>query len=303
VGYNIANLSEVNNQKISNQYNGEGGINKTYFGLGYKLNENFNVGIEASYNFGDTKNGSTKFIIDDGTGLGIERGTRELISNDYSGFSFNAALNYSKILSNKMKLDIAATYSPETDLKNTQSGTLASVRLGANNSVNVIDEIPLENLSRELIIPQKYSLGVGYGKKHQWFLGAEYTGIQNSRLNSGYSVIQNASFEDTHRFSLGGYYTPKYNSFTSYLDKLTYRAGLRYENTGLKVNDTSINDASINLGIGIPVGLNRDVSNINIGLEYGKRGTKNKGLIQENYFNISIGFSFNDTWFQKRRFE
>src|SRR5690606_23257990 len=61
VGYNIANLRQEQNQTISRQYNGEGGINRTYLGIGYKINSNFNIGVEAAYNFGDTKNNTTKF--------------------------------------------------------------------------------------------------------------------------------------------------------------------------------------------------------------------------------------------------
>ena len=49
-------------------------------------------------------------------------------------------------------------------------------------------------------------------------------------------------------------------------------------------------------GIGLPVGL----SKINLGFEFGKKGTTNQNLIQENYFNFNVGFSLNDLWFRKR---
>ena len=202
-----------------------------------------------------------------------------------------------------MKLDITATYSPEMKLKNKQTGNISTIILGQTGGTTVAEEKTLSEVTKDLVTPQKYSIGVGYGKNHKWFVGAEYTNIQNSKLNNSYIDLVNFKYEDTHRFSLGGYYTPKNNSFTSYFDRITYRLGARYENTGLKINNEGINDAAINFGVGIPVGVNRDVSNINIGLEYGKRGTKNNGLIQENYFNISIGLSFNDKWFQKRRYE
>ena len=303
VGYNIANTIEENNQKIAREYNGEGGISRTYLGLGYKITPNFNIGAEFAYNFGDTNNRTTKFIADDGTGFLINRGSQQIISNDYSGFSFNTALSYSKVFSDQMKLDVAVTYSPQTTLKNKQTGTLSTVELSSTGNLNTIDQINIDAPKKDLIMPQKYSLGVGYGQNHKWFVGAEYTGIQNSKLNNFYTNEQNATFEDSHRFSFGGYYTPKHNSFEKYYHRWTYRFGLKYENTGLVLNDQSIKDTSVSLGFGLPIGVNRDSSNINIGLEYGKKGTKNHGLIQENYFNISVGFSFNDRWFQKRRYE
>ena len=84
------------------------------------------------------------------------------------------------------------------------------------------------------------------------------------------------------------------------MKKVTYRAGLRYENTGLLINNKAINDMGMTAGFGLPIiGV---FSNINIGLEYGKRGTTLSNLVQENYTNISIGLSLNDKWFQKRRY-
>ena len=75
---------------------------------------------------------------------------------------------------------------------------------------------------------------------------------------------------------------------------------MRYEKTGLMVNSQSINDMGLTLGLGLP--LNGTFSNINIGFELGKKGTTSSNLVQENYANFSVGFSFNDTWFVKRKF-
>ena len=124
---------------------------------------------------------------------------------------------------------------------------------------------------------------------------------ENSKLKNSWNSSRYSSFEDSKRFSLGGFYIPKYNSFTSYFDRIVYRAGLRYENTGLVLNNQSINDFGVTAGFGFPVG--RNFTNLNLGVEYGQRGTTSKNLVRENYFNITIGLSFNDFWFKKRRFE
>ena len=76
---------------------------------------------------------------------------------------------------------------------------------------------------------------------------------------------------------------------------------MRYEKTGLVINKESIKDTALTLGLGIPV--SGSLNNINLGLEYGTRGTTNAGLIKENYINISVGISFNDRWFVKRKFD
>ena len=138
----------------------------------------------------------------------------------------------------------------------------------------------------------------GVGKSKNWFLGIEST----FQSQANYDIVYpKASFESANKISLGGYFIPKYNSFNSYFQKVTYRGGFRHENTGLVVNSQSIKDTALTLGLGFP--LSGTFSNLNLGFEYGKKGTKNAGLIQENYMNFSIGLSFNDRWFQKRKFD
>ncbi|MNR60038.1 hypothetical protein D3C85_1814390 [compost metagenome] len=54
------------------------------------------------------------------------------------------------------------------------------------------------------------------------------------------------------------------------------------------------------LGAGFPI--TGTFSNVNFGIEYGKKGTVSSNLIQENYLNFSLSFSFNDKWFVKSKF-
>jgi len=56
----------------------------------------------------------------------------------------------------------------------------------------------------------------------------------------------------------------------------------------------------MSLGAGLPI--TGTFSNVNIGIEFGKKGTTSAGLVQENYLNFSVGFSFNDKWFVKSKF-
>ena len=132
-------------------------------------------------------------------------------------------------------------------------------------------------------------------------VGAEVTFLENSVITNRFTDIEGATFENSTRYSLGGYYIPNYNSYSGYFKRVTYRAGLRYENTGLVIQDKSITDFAANIGFGLPLG--GTFSKINIGLEMGKRGTKYYNLVEENYFNISVGLSLSDKWFVKRKFD
>ena len=81
---------------------------------------------------------------------------------------------------------------------------------------------------------------------------------------------------------------------------MVYRADVHFENTGLEINNETINEFGISFGVGLPVG--PWFSNANIGFEFGKRGTTNANLIQENFMNLQISLSLNDEWFKKRKY-
>ena len=68
-------------------------------------------------------------------------------------------------------------------------------------------------------------------------------------------------------------------------------------NLVVSINNTAIKDRSMTLGFGLPI--SGTFSSLNLGVEYGTRGTTNNGLIKEDYFSINLGLIFNDKWFRK----
>lgn len=298
VGYKI-DRDQTNDlqQRVYSQAEGNGGINRVFLGAGYELNSNFQVGVQASYFFGNTEHTQLISMLDTGDGFGLNSRSNEVRRVDYKGYEVRGAVQYQgKFKTYDWQANL--TYSPETKLT---ADNLTNKRiLNANGAI--IDSREIFNASTKLTKPQELALGAGIGKNLKWFISGQFTYIENSKLAASWNNSEFSKFEDTKRYSIGGFYIPKHNSFTSYFDRVVYRAGFRYENTGLILQNTAINDYAFSIGAGLPL-YGRSLSNINIGLEYGNRGTKNSGLIKENYFNLSIGLSLNDFWFLKRKFD
>lgn len=305
VGYNIQNTS-VNNIGMTqaNQFIGEGGLNRTFLGLSYKISKNLSIGVDGAYIFGDTETSATTFITNNGEGIPLDRGTRYRYLNNYSGLAVNTALNYEQPLSKKMSLFATATFSPEMKLKNDQEIVRATVKADSNLGFVEIDSNKQTDYDEKMLLPMNYSIGLGIGNHLKWFVGAEYTATQTSKYNNFYNY-SNTRYNDYMKIGLGGFYTPKYNSFENYFQKISYRAGINYENTGLVINNEEIKGYNANIGIGLPVPFSKTMmsnSNINIGFEYGQKGNTNMGLIKENYYGVHVGFSFSDVWFKRRKF-
>ena len=294
VGYKIEDVNEDRAQP-SSKYFGEGGVNRFFGGLAYKFNDNLSIGADVSYNFGNISTNSIEFIPD------IQYGTRELNASRVNGVSYNFGAMYNRKITEKMTLFGSLAYSPESTLSIDNERNITTVLVTNDFSVIPQEEGITQESTSKLKLPSKFVFGAGIGEVRKWVIGAELTMQQSSNFGNRFNDIDNVGYENSTKFSLGGYYIPKYNSFNRYLERVTYRAGFNYENTGLIINNESINNYGITFGLGLPLG--GSFSNINIGFEYGKRGTTNAGLVEENYTNVFISLSLSDRWFVKRKYE
>ena len=296
VGYNIQSniAATATNPEEIKQYSGTGGINKVFFGVGYALTKKLSVGIDYSYNFGKIQTYSFRFI------EGIQYGTREKNLSDITGGTLTAGLNFNTPINKKLNGFASVTYSPDSKLSSLNSRNIATIQYSSSGAEILVEPLDVDVANTNLTIPSKLAVGFGLGQNKKWMLGTEITFQKSSSMGNRFNDINNVNYENSTRFALGGFYIPNYNTFSKYYEKIIYRGGVRYENTGLIINNTSVKDYAVTAGIGLP--LMGVFSNINVGLEYGQRGTTSANLVQENYTNISIGFSLNDKWFQKRRF-
>ncbi|CAM3508116.1 porin family protein [Flavobacterium saliperosum] len=298
VGYKVQRVRTTDNifgesETRTETFQGEGGLNKVFLGGAYKITPKLSFGMDLQYSFGGIETKSIVFVTDPA----IAVGSRTKNESTYSGFSVTTGLFYHTKLKNNLEWSNSFTFTPESNLNSNNSRNVALVTYGITGAEFIGDNSDVEVADSKFKIPSKVSFGTAFGKSKKWFVGTEVT-LQGK--NDGASQ-ENVGFESASRFAVGGFYIPKYNSFRNYFERIVYRAGFRHENTGLIVNNQSIRDTGVSFGFGFPVGTS--ISNINLGFEYGKKGTTSNNLIQENYFNINIGLSFSDRWFVKPKYD
>ncbi|CAM1334849.1 hypothetical protein [Tenacibaculum aestuariivivum] len=296
VGYSL--LNDYNADEVS-VYKGEGGTSKIYASYGMYLLKGFSIGLEAGYIFGNLENS----IINQRIGNSRVIKSEEDVS--VRGGLFKIGAQYKTEFNNKLQFYSGASFVLRSDLST--KGTERIFTFSASNGELDVKQELSNNINGDVTIPVKSVFGFGLGKQNKWYIGINQQ--FQSALSSSSSLISNISsykYDDSSRLSVGGYYIPKMNSISSYWDRVTYRAGLRFEDTGLLIatnNDfTEIKDFGINVGLGLP--LPRELSNINIGFEYGQKGTTSNNLIKEEYFNVRLSLSLNSLkWFNKRKID
>ena len=297
VGYKISKTTEASSQNSGSikKYNGIGGVNKVFLGFGYSLTKKINIGANMQYNFGTIETTGLLYQTD------LQYGSRETNISELSGVNFDIGATYQTKLKGKLSLFSSLIFTPESKLKLSNARNIQIVQLLSSSAISVIQSENIAVGNSTIKLPSKLALGTGFGEIKKWLLGTEVTFINNSVMSNRFDNITNSSFENSIRYSLGGYFIPNYNSYATYYKRIVYRGGLRYENTGLVIENKSITDFAANVGLGLP--LIGTFTNVNIGLEVGKRGTTYNNLVQENYFNISVGLSLSDKWFVKRKFD
>ncbi len=293
VGYKIENIS-ADGSENSKRFNGWGGLNRVFLGAGYRILPNLSIGANAYYNFGKIQTNSLEFIPN------VPIGSRELNVNLLSGVNFNVGMMFNAKIKDKLSFYSSLYYTPKSILVSDNTRTIGTVSYSSTYDLQEVDGLDPVTIKTDLKLPQKWSLGLGIGNERKWLFGAEVSFQDVGQLYNNYNTLDNVTYEKYEKYSIGGYYTPNANPFVSYAKRITYRGGFKYEKTGLIVNSTSIDDLALTFGLGLPI--TGSLSNVNVGLEVGKKGTTSANLVQENYFSLSIGVSLNDKWFVKSKY-
>ena len=277
-------------------YDGTGGLNKLYWANGFKICKGVSVGFKMNYLFGNITDETTLYYPD----YIYFHNTRRTINLSFSDLTFDLGLILKKQFKNDYKVTVGATYSLPANMNAHREEYIRTMFKGyGSNTETAIDTILYKSGDK---VSVKYPQGIGAGitvqKGERWLLGIDFNWSNWSafRMNN-----VNDSLQDSWSIAVGGCYTPYNTSVSSYLRKVTYRAGFNYEQTFFNIYGTSINKYGVTLGIGLPVP--RAMSSLNFAVEFGKMGTTKNNLIEESYFNISVGISIRDKWFAKRRYK
>jgi hypothetical protein len=277
VGYSLTNSITDDNGELSeiSSFSGNGGVNRVYSSFGIKVAKGFSVGLEADYNFGNVDNS----ILNRRSNVSL--GTKFDEITVIEGTSVKLGVQYQKELKNKLILNAGATFKLGNSLKVTGDDYLYSLTFTGSPK----DTVSSNKINGKFNLPLKSIVGIGIGKYDNWYAGLEY---ENQEAISTTGLVASTSgayrYGSSNRISLGGFYLPKINSISNYWNRVTYRAGARFEKSGLMVdgsgnntNFTPIDDFGISFGLGLPL---QRLSSVNLGFEFGKRGTTNNNLIE-----------------------
>lgn len=294
IGYNLkSESSNVEFNEIDYFFNGNGGIDQLYFGSSFKIINNLYLGANFTYLFGGLNQENSIIFPNDNYSANTFINKQIYVS----GINFNYGLQYKLNLKEEKYLKFGAIYTNKKSLSASRTylstSSVTSGGVVANDTIeNIIDE------KGKVGLPQSIGLGVSYNINKKLIIAADY---YKQNWSDVLVFGNNDSLVNSDKISLGFEYTPVWNDALNYYKRIKYRAGLKYQNTYININDKQINDIGISFGVGLP--LRKTKTSINLAFEFGKRGTTTNNLLQENYINFSLNLTLGDYWFMKRKFK
>lgn len=296
VNYKLQYQEDVNNS--SDQVNvteeGEGGITQFSWSNGVRITKNLAVGLKASYLFGSIINNYSNQLINSPQPANYTSAIEERAY--VKDFAFTAGVSYSldSIFNrNRYRLSFGAVYDLATDLNTRRR----SIIFRTNSGGSILDPDTITSSKGNISLPSGFTGGISLSRGTRWSIGVEghYRDWSSFRSVSR----DDEGLRQAWRVSLGGETTPDPFAVESYLKRVTYRVGVSMEEYPYLANEKKVKDLGINFGFSLPAGR----SSMDLAFRVGKRGDKAENSIQENYFRVFFGVTFNDTWFIKRKFE
>ncbi len=262
---------------------GRGGINEAYMGHGIRVAKGVHVGAQVGYLFGFTSHSDNVLLNGESFDFLQTNHTRRF---QYQGLRVKLGGMYGYRLGSDKQLSIGATYVPginmvvreylEVERANALTGRLLS-------AASDIDDLV-----------RRYT----YQLPHEWSAGIAYEAVEKWRL---YLDINGRSFADDSGYVgqwgvRGGVEFIK-NPFGRYFARLPYRFGVRWLQLPY-ANATS--EVSLHMGTSLEI---RNRARLDIGIQGGLRGQSTVQYARELYFSFSVGTTFTNKWFIRRRYD
>jgi len=284
VGYDVVtNQTDPLVNLHSASYSGQGGLTKFTMGGSYRLPFNFSIGLTYDYYFGRIENNSS-IAFEADSSLYDASFYRE---TSYHGIGMTAGL-ISSDLSKMFGID---------DFRDFRIGLIfsPSISLSADSLdylTNQISTITTSTGSVKINLPYRLGAGTAFNLFNRYTFTLDYLYQPFSQYTS--DNRKSLNFQDYYKMSLGFEYRNLETRTDEFWDHVVLRAGVSFEQSQYKINNTGINQFSVYGGVALPIGYD---NTIDFGFQYGRRGTMDNNLLQEDLFKFNVTISIGELWF------
>ena len=297
VGYTVSDSQTTDNGlAYSRSFTGDGGLHQLYVGAGVKVLKNLSVGVNASYFWGDLTR--TRSVIFPQMSSSTYYSYNRQMAVSISDYKLDFGVQYTQELNKKHSFTVGAIYSPKHKLNNDYNST---IQVGSSTT---------EKMDATLELPNTFGVGFTYNYDKRLTLGMDYSlqqwsktefGIATNDINVRQDFEETYAYCDRTKISVGAEYIPNLIG-RSYFAHIKYRLGAYYTTPYYKIDGKKASrEYGVTAGFGLPVPRSRSI--LSISGQFVRVKGLETNMVNENIFRVSIGLTFNERWFFKRRVE
>jgi len=284
IGYNVSESFAATDGKpiYTRNFSGDGGLRQLYAGLGVKVLKNLSLGANFSYFWGDLTRSNTVIYPNTDNAFSYAERTNTSISD----YKIDLGAQFTQQINKKLDMTVGAVYSFQHNLSN-------------KTTVNTqVSSVTTTDVDATFGIPQSYGAGLTFNYDKRLTIGADYSFQKWSKVK--YMNEENV-FADRTKIAVGAEYIPSLVG-RSYFSHIKYRMGAFYSTPYYKIGDKrATNEYGVTAGFGLPMPRSRSI--LSLSGQFVRRKGLETNFVDENTFRVSIGITFNERWFFKRRVE
>lgn len=271
---------------IVQSFNGTGGLSSAQFSFSFSLLQDLYFGVSTHYLFGNFDD--EQKLEYDSVGYFATDADKNIAMH---GFAFTVGAVFSGLdkaigISKEKNLNIGATLFSGTSLASTEQ-TFQNFSTSQETT---------DVYTGWTKIPLGFALGLEYDVHNKMVFTGDAQFQQWNQFT--YMGVHPAEIQNSMRFGVGAEFLPTKTLSEPYYHQVTYCAGGYVNESYLKINGETINEYFVTGGIGVPVFFTLGSEDrLNIGLEYGIRGSTSNGLERDSITRLTISINGSDTWF------
>jgi len=317
ISYSIASYARVAGDSLQTIYEGSGGMNQFFIGLGKKW-KSFQIGFNTGYNFGRREINTRKAFLNDTVPYYQSNSSTK---TNFNGVFLSAGMQYEFSVGKKTNavtkavdeyfIRLGATGTLQQKLNATQDINRQTYIVTTQGDVKIDSVQETPDIKGTIQLPATVAGGVTLHKTttvsgriyEMWSLGAEYSATSWNKYRFYNQADQ---LSNSWEAKLGVQFCPDPTSGRGYWNNVLYRAGFMIGKDYLNPDGNGLKHYCASFGLGLPIRKWRAYDNqftfLNTALQFGKRGSAVNN-ITENYVQFSFGMSLSDLWFNPRRYD
>ncbi len=333
INYSVSNGTSIHydslgtTDSLHQTFEGNGGLNQVFFGLGKiwrgkKIPTNsFSIGFNAGYEWGAKYISTQIDFPSDSSYENWYRSNTTDTTHFYGMFvspgimasiTLKQTTNPVSKIKNSYVLVVGGSGTLQQNLNASKSSAVQTFYLDDNGAMVPVDSILKEpQLAGKINIPFNFNGGFMLNKMltngpfqiKKWGIGADYSFAQWSKYTYFGSPDQ---VNDSWMIRAGAEFSPNPFSNRNIFKTGTYRLGYYTGKDYINADGNGYKVHAFTLGYSFNLRKYHTYDNqftmINTAIEVGKRGS-NVNNISENFFKFSLGLSLSDIWFIKRKYD